>query len=349
VTALLEARGVSKTFGGGLFDRTSTRALDDFSLTFDADRPSITAVVGESGSGKTTLARLLLGLTAPTRGEVLYQGRDLRTLSRGDRRAFRRDVQVIFQDPYEVYNPFYRVDHVLTTPVWRFGLAASRAAARTLIEDALRAVGLRPEETLGRFPHQLSGGQRQRVMVARALLMKPRLILADEPVSMVDASLRATILAALAGMNAERGISIVYITHDLATAYQISDNILVLYRGTVAEVGDVELVVKGPRHPYTQLLVSSIPQASAERTWIGGTAPAPGAIQDGDGGGCAFAARCPSVAARCREASPPLFRTEPHRAVSCYLHGTAPAMSSESMGSVFAEPAVLRRAGAPEN
>ena len=268
MTTLLEARRVSKIFGGGLFDRTSTLALDDFSLAFDTDRPSITAVVGESGSGKTTLGRLLLGLTAPTRGQVLYQGRDLRAMPRADWRAFRRDVQVIFQDPYEVYNPFYRVDHVLTTPVSKFHLAASRAGARTLIEDVLRAVGLRPEETLGRFPHQLSGGQRQRVMVARALLMKPRLILADEPVSMVDASLRATILASLRRMNAELGISIVYITHDLATAYQISDNIVVLYRGSVAEAGAVELVVKQPRHPYTQLLLSSIPLASTERAWM---------------------------------------------------------------------------------
>src|SRR5262245_3327469 len=268
MTTLLEARRVTKIFGGGLFDRTSTLALEDFSLAIDDDRPSITAVVGESGSGKTTLGRLLLGLTVPTRGEVLYKGRHLQMMSRAEWRAFRRDVQVIFQDPYEVYNPFYRVDHVLTTPVAKFNLAGSRSEARALIEDVLRAVGLRPEETLGRFPHQLSGGQRQRVMVARALLLKPRLILADEPVSMVDASLRATILGSLRTINAERGISIVYITHDLATAYQISDRIIVLYRGAVAEAGDVEVVVKRPRHPYTQLLLSSIPLASAERTWL---------------------------------------------------------------------------------
>src|SRR5215470_9379528 len=283
MSALLEARGLTKIFGGGLFERTSTLALADFSLAIDGDRPSITAVVGESGSGKTTLSRLLLGLTAPTRGSVLYEGRDLRALSREEWRAFRRDIQVIVQDPYEVYNPFYRVDHVLTTPVAKFGLASSRAAARALIEDVLRAVGLRPEETLGRFPHQLSGGQRQRVMVARALLLKPRVILADEPVSMVDASLRATILGSLRRMNAELGISIVYITHDLATAYQISDNIVVLYRGSVAEAGDVELVVQLPRHPYTQLLLSSIPQPSVARTWMTETAMASAAVHDGTG------------------------------------------------------------------
>src|SRR5207247_7966172 len=205
---------------------------------------------------------------------------------------FRRDVQVIFQDPYEVYNPFYRVDHVLTTPVAKFGLASSRAAARALIEDVLRAVGLRPEETLGRFPHQLSGGQRQRVMVARSLLLRPRLILADEPVSMVDASLRATILGALHTMHLEHGISIIYITHDLATAYQISDNIVVLYRGAVVEAGAVELVVKQPSHPYTQLLMASIPLASAERTWTTENGPVTVGLQGGGGAGREFADRC---------------------------------------------------------
>ena len=325
MTSLLEARDVTKVFGGGVFDRVSTLALENFSLAVDAERPRITAVVGESGSGKTTLARLLLGLTAPTRGHVLYRGRDLRTMSRAEWRAFRRDVQVIFQDPYEVYNPFYRVDHVLTTPVAKFNLAGSRAEARALVEDVLRAVGLRPEETLGRFPHQLSGGQRQRVMVARALLLKPRLILADEPVSMVDASLRATILASLHTMNRKLGISVVYITHDLATAYQISDRIIVLYRGAVAEAGDVELVVKRPQHPYTQLLLSSIPLASAERSWLTEETRAPAASQDGDGAGCRFAGRCPFVMSRCREAPPPLFQTDPDRVVACYLHADAPA------------------------
>ena len=345
MTTLLEARRVTKVFGGGLFDRGPTLALDDFSLAIDGDRPSITAVVGESGGGKTTLSRLLLGLTAPTGGEVHYEGRDLQAMSRAEWRAFRRDVQVIFQDPYEVYNPFYRVDHVLTTPVAKFGLASSRAAARALIEDVLRAVGLRPEETLGRFPHQLSGGQRQRVMVARALLLKPRVILADEPVSMVDASLRATILASLRRMNAELGISIVYITHDLATAYQISDNIVVLYRGSVAEAGDVELVVKQPRHPYTQLLLSSIPKASAARTWMADTAMASAAVHDATGAGCKFAARCPSVASRCREAAPPLFQTDRHRAVSCYLHQDAPRLAPEAMVRAFAEPVAGKHSG----
>src|SRR5215831_5728238 len=292
MAALIEAVDISKQFDAGL-GRKSTLALAPLSLAIHAERPALTAIVGESGSGKTTLARLLLGLTDPSTGEVRYRGADLRKLAHNERSAFRRDIQAIFQDPYGVYNPFYRVDHVLWTPVRHFRLAASRAEARELIAEALRAVGLRPEEILGRFPHQLSGGQRQRVMVARALLLKPKLIVADEPVSMVDASLRATILGSLRKLTDEHGISILYITHDLATAYQVSDSILVLYRAHVAEAGAVEQVVTAPQHPYTQLLIAAIPRAHATRDWL---------AQDGEANlgdrartskGCCFADRCP--------------------------------------------------------
>src|SRR6202048_694696 len=267
MVSLIEAVDVSKRFAGGL-GRESTLALAGLSLAIHAEKPSIIAVVGESGSGKTTLARLLLGLTEPSGGTIRYRGSDLRRLTRDERRAFRRDVQAVFQDPYGVYNPFYRVDHVLTTPLRRFRLAASRAEARERIGEALRAVGLQPQEILGRFTHQLSAGQRQRVMGARALLLKPKLIVADEPVSMVDASLRATILGSLRKLTDERGISILYINHDLATAYQVSDSVLVLYRAHIAEAGAVERVIAAPQHPYTQLLISAIPRAHVVRDWL---------------------------------------------------------------------------------
>ena len=243
-------------------------------------------MVGESGSGKTTLARLFLGLVEPSEGAVFYKGKDLRTLTSAEQREFRRDVQVIFQDPFEAYNPFYRIDHVLETPVVNFGLAASKAEARGLIERTLQAVGLRPEETLGRYPHQLSGGQRQRVMVARALLIRPRVIIADEPVSMVDASLRATILGSLRKLHDEFGISLIYVTHDLTTAYQISQNVIVLYRGLVAEAGDVEEVVGQPKHPYTQLL-DRLDPASRSRSPMAGRSPA------GRGKRCRLGSRLP--------------------------------------------------------
>ena len=346
MTPVLEARQVTKTFGGGLLDRRYTVALRHFSLALAEGRPSITAIVGESGSGKTTLARLLLGLLTPTEGQVAYRGRDLTAMSRADWRIFRREVQAVFQDPYEVYNPFYRVDHVLTVPVAKFRLATSRAGARALIENALRAVGLRPDETLGRFPHQLSGGQRQRVMVARALLLRPRVILADEPVSMVDASLRATILGALRQMTLDLQIPVIYITHDLATAYQIAENIVVLYRGAVVEAGDVELVVKDPRHPYTRLLVGSIPLPGTERTWTAASAPAPASARPEAGApGCLFEDRCPSAMPACRASAPPLYRTETHRVAACFLYQDAPALPPHEMATVFVESSVAPRPG----
>ena len=326
MSVLLRAEHATKTYG-------LLTALRDVSLAIDEKRPSITAVVGESGSGKTTLARILLGLEVPSTGRVLYRGEDLRTVGGAARMTFRRDVQAIFQDPYEVYNPFYRVDHVLTTPVRKFGLAGNATEARALIETALRAVGLRPEEILGRFPHQLSGGQRQRIMVARALLLRPKLIVADEPVSMVDASLRATILGSLRALHEELGINIVYITHDLATAYQISHNILVMYRAGVAEAGAVEGIVTRPEHPYTRLLISSIPRVSTERNWASEAEPAiTGAAAVG---GCTFLGRCPVAMAECARAVPPLFRTTVDRAVACYCYKTAPELAAADLGTVL--------------
>ena len=339
---LIEARRVSKVFGGGLLNKSRTVALQDFSFSIAASPPTVTAVVGESGSGKTTLARLLLGLVAPTSGEVRYRGKPLGQLNATERRGMLRDIQVIFQDPYEVYNPFYKVDHVLETPINEFHLAKSREATRSLIDDALRAVGLRPDETLGRYPHQLSGGQRQRVMIARALLIKPSIIVADEPVSMVDASLRATILDSLRALNREFGISLVYITHDLTTAYQISDNIVVLYRGNVAEAGEVERVVKQPQHPYTQLLVGSVPQPDPNKHW--GEQTQVEARADERNGhdlltACKFADRCPHVMAICRESVPPIYRTQPARGAACFLYrDQGEALSQDQLDEVLRPP-----------
>ncbi len=327
MTPLLEAKHVTKRYG-------AMAALSDLSMTIDTTRPAITAVVGESGSGKTTLARIILGLVPPSEGEVLYNGQPMARLSGPQRRQFRRDVQAVFQDPYEVYNPFYRVDHVLTTPVRNFNLASSRAEARAMIENALRAVGLRPEEILGRYPHQLSGGQRQRIMVARAVLMKPKLIVADEPVSMVDASLRATILTSLRKLTDEMGISIIYITHDLATAYQVSDNILVMYRACVAEAGAVERVVKHPQHPYTQLLISSIPQVSTTRDWLDDEGDQKTAATPSPHG-CRFVERCPVAMPKCGTTLPPLYRTEPTRAAACFQHEAAPQIPNGALNEVL--------------
>jgi len=338
VSALLEVRNLSKVYGGGLF-RTKpadvTVALDSVTYSIPDDRPTITAVAGESGSGKSTLAMVMMGFVPPTSGNVLYRGHDLATMSRAERRQFRREVQPIFQDPYEAFNPFYRVDHVLTTPLARFGLAHSAAEGRRLIEEALERVGLRPNETLGRFPHQLSGGQRQRIGVARALLCRPKVIIADEPVSMVDASLRATILGSLQILNRDFGISIIYITHDLTTAYQISENIIVLYRGSVVEAGAVEAVVHRPKHPYTRLLISSIPLPNRTRQWGRDGAGELETAARPAGDGCPFAPRCPNVMEVCWQRRPPLFVPEDHCAAACFLYEGSGVLSSADVAQVF--------------
>lgn len=334
---LLELRDVTKVFGGGFFSKNRTTALEDLSFSLAADQPSITAIVGESGSGKTTLARLLLGIISPTRGHISYKGRDVASMSRAEGKEFRREVQPIFQDPFEVFNPFYRVDHVLKVPISKFKLARSGEEEQSIIRDAFEIVGLRPEETLGRYPHQLSGGQRQRIMVARALLLEPRVILADEPVSMVDASLRATILASIHKMNRELGISIVYITHDLTTAYQISDSILVLYSGSVVEAGGVDHVIKDPKHPYTQLLVASIPHPNPELRWGEDRVPSVHTT-NGAAHGCKFADRCDAVMDTCWDNFPPHYQIDRHRVAACYLYRDFPVMTGSDVSQVFVAP-----------
>lgn len=228
---LLEFINVTKTYSRGLLSKTSTTALSNMSLKLDDEKPTIMTVAGESGSGKTTLAMLLLGFILPSSGQIRYKGQDIGTLKGSDRVTFRREVQAVFQDPFAVFNPFYTVDHLLSVPISLFKLAKSKKAAREIMGDALTAVGLRPEDVLGRYPHQISGGQRQRINVARALVLKPKLLVADEPVSMVDASLRASILETLRGLQKNYGVSIIYITHDLTTAFHIAKSIIVLYSG----------------------------------------------------------------------------------------------------------------------
>jgi peptide/nickel transport system ATP-binding protein len=335
MATLLEFRGVTKTYTKGLLSQSATVALDDVSLTIDDQAPTILTVAGESGSGKTTLAMLLLGFIEPSKGEILYKGKNITKLTGEERVAFRKEVQAVFQDPFAVFNPFYTVDHLLSVPIEKFQLAKSKKEARAKMDEALSAVGLRPEDVLGRFPHQLSGGQRQRINVARALLLKPRLLVADEPVSMVDASLRATILETLRKLNRDYGISILYITHDLTTAYHVANSIIVLYRGSVMEAGDVDAVIKNPKHPYTRLLIDSIPWPDINRRWGEDQLPAKEGDYGGTGNGCKFASRCPFVMDKCRQTPPPLFQLEPYRAASCYLYEESPVIAREKLSELL--------------
>jgi len=342
----LVAEHVDVTFSAGFGGRIKTHALRDLSLVVGGATSAITAVVGESGSGKTTLMRLLLGFQTATTGKVLFDGKPIDGFSRAALKDYRRQVQAVFQDPFDVFNPFYRIEHPLVAPLVTFGLARTRAQALDQVAEAMAAVGLRPAETIGKYPHQLSGGQRQRVMIARALSLRPAILLADEPVSMVDASLRSTILESLWRMNRENGIALVYVTHDLATAYQVADVVLVLYGGMVMEVGSAEQVIHAPRHPYTRALLDAVPSPDPDVDWNLGDGRALGEMQGLPEQGCPFAPRCAQAMPGCRTALPALYRTEVDRAVACFLdEGPETTTAAEVQQSVGMVP--VQVAGAP--
>ena len=257
---LLRFENVRKDYG-------AVTALQPLSFKLQGDTPQIISIVGQSGSGKSTMGSIMLGFNPPSEGRVLYEGQDIQRMNAGQSLEFRKNVQAVFQDPYACFNPFYRVNHTLKFPFKQFGLAQSDAHTQKAMEEACAAVGLDPDLVLTRYPHQLSGGQRQRLIVARALMLSPKLLIADEPVSMVDASLRATILSNIYDLKDKYGISILYITHDLATAYHVSDFVMVLYKGQVVEAGPPREVIGDPQHPYTQLLIDSIPWPDLDRSW----------------------------------------------------------------------------------
>ena len=331
---LLEFKNVTKVYSRGLLSKSSTTALADVSLQLDAERPTIMTVAGESGSGKTTMAMLLLGFIQPTSGQILYKGQDISKLRGNDAMQFRREVQAVFQDPFAVFNPFYTVDHLLTVPINRFKLAKSKQEERDIMYQALSSVGLRPEDVLGKYPHQVSGGQRQRINVARALVLQPKLLVADEPVSMVDASLRASILETLRGLQRDHGVSIIYITHDLTTAYHIARSIMVLYRGGIMEAGSVDTIIKNPQHPYTRLLIDSIPWPDLNRRWGNSEIKAREMDLHERSAGCKFASRCPFAFEACKN-PPPLFRMSEQQVTSCFLQQGNPQVSGEQLSDLM--------------
>jgi ABC-type oligopeptide transport system ATPase subunit len=260
MSALLALEGVCKTFSrGGLFSSRRVDAVKSVSFSIAADRPEIFTIIGESGSGKSTLARMILGIQTPTAGRLVFDGTDLASI-RGTsaRHAFMARVQPIFQNPFEAFNPLKQLDRYLFMTARRFGGAATEQEVETAADKALRQVGLSLTEVRGRFPHELSGGQLQRVAIARALLSRPKLIVADEPVSMVDASLRMSIVNLFKALRDQLGISIIYITHDLATAYYISDRLIIMQKGAVVEDGDARTVLANPLHPYSRQLRDAV-------------------------------------------------------------------------------------------
>ncbi|GAA0526535.1 ABC transporter ATP-binding protein [Paractinoplanes ferrugineus] len=251
---LLSVRGLTKDFQvGTVFSRRRVRAVND--VSFDLPAGLITALVGESGSGKSTIARCLARLEAPTAGQVLLNGKDvLRTERRGASRAYRRTVQMVFQDPFGSLNPVHRIEHFLTRALVLHG----RSAAPEALRELLTSVGL-TEDMLHSYPHELSGGQRQRVAIARALAVEPKLILADEPTSMLDVSVRVGVLNLMRRLRTDRDIAMLYITHDLGSARYLADTTMVMFAGEIVEGGDALAVMDAPAHPYTRLLLSAVP------------------------------------------------------------------------------------------
>ncbi len=333
MTPLLEVRNATKIYGGSLLSGgPATVALQDYNLTIEDSPATITTIAGESGSGKSTLANLVLGFTGLTSGSIVFRGRNVREMNGDERMQYRREVQAVFQDPYAVYNPFYRVKHVFDMIIRNFKLARNARDGRQMIEDALNVVGLRGEEILEKYPHQLSGGQRQRIMMARAYMLRPRLIVADEPVSMVDASLRAMILDIMLRLRDEEGISFLYITHDLSTAYQIGDSIYLLYQGSIAESGETTRVIENPKHPYVQLLLDSIPVPDPNIKWGSNDT----AMVDDEemrvsvDSGCRFYPRCSQRFDRCLEMIPPPYSVgEKRHQAACFLYEGKEQMAFE--------------------
>ena len=257
---LLAVENVTRSYAlGGLFGRGHFNAVEDVSFSIPDGRPEIFTIVGESGSGKSTLATMILNLTVPTSGKIRLRGIDVtHARDRRGRLAFMAAVQPIFQNPFEAFSPLKRVDGYLLKTARSFAGARSETEAQAAADQALRNVGLTFAEIERRFPHELSGGQIQRVAIARALIPKPALLVADEPVSMVDASLRMSIVNHFKTLRDDLGVSIIYITHDLATAYYISDHIIVMQTGRVVEGGDARYVLDAPQHPYTKRLKASV-------------------------------------------------------------------------------------------
>ena len=257
---LLELDHVTKVYPvGGLFSRQTIKAVNDVSFSLNNDKPEIFAIVGESGSGKSTMAKMMLGNEVPDQGRLVFDGIDIVTIrSRRQREEFMAKVQPVFQNPFEAFNPLTRVDAYLFATAHRFAKADTQEQKERVTDEALQRVGLSMAEIKGRFSHELSGGQLQRVAVARALIPSPKLIVADEPVSMVDASLRMSIVNLFRSLRDELKVSIIYITHDLATAYYISDRVIIMQKGVIIESGDARTVLDNPQHPYSIALKNAV-------------------------------------------------------------------------------------------
>jgi oligopeptide transport system ATP-binding protein len=317
---ILEVRNLVKHFevGGGLFGGPPglVKAVDG--VSFAIRRGETLGLVGESGCGKTTTGRCILQLERPTSGQVIFEGVDLTTLGQVELRAVRRRVQVIFQDPYSSLNPRMTVGQIIAEPLGVHGIVPERRAREARVKSLLERCGLLPAMAL-RYPHELSGGQRQRVGIARALAMEPSLIVCDEPVSALDVSIQAQIINLLEELQADFGLTYLFVAHDLSVVRHISDRVAVMYLGKIVEITDRKSLYDNPLHPYTQALLSAVPipdpavEAGRERTVLGGEVPSP----LNPPAGCVFHPRCPIAIDDCSRGVPELREIHPEHRVAC--------------------------------
>jgi oligopeptide/dipeptide ABC transporter ATP-binding protein len=320
---ILEVRNLKKYFQAGRpgwFSRRENfiHAVDGVNLQLR--RGEVIALVGESGCGKSTLALTLMLLEEATEGSIFFEGKDITHAAPKERKAIRQRIQMVFQDPYESLNPTQTIEEIVTEPLIVHGLSLEANQRRQRVVQALEDAGLKPAgDYLHRFPHQLSGGQRQRVVIAGALVLEPHILLADEPVSMLDVSIRAEIINLLADLRRARGISVIFITHDLGTVGYFADRIAVMYLGRIVEIGAMREVLQDPRHPYTQALLSVIPvpnpRLRRKRLILQGETPNPVNLP----GGCRFHPRCPLAIEACRHTDPALTPISASHQAACIL------------------------------
>jgi peptide/nickel transport system ATP-binding protein len=320
---LLRVEHLTRLFKiGSALSRRTLHAVDD--VNFTIGEREIVALAGESGSGKSTIARVLARIYRPTAGEVFFEGKPLSSMrSRAERLRYSSLVPMVFQDPFASINPVFRVGHGVLRSLKLHRPELSEAQRREEAARVFEVVGLNPD-MLERFPYELSGGQRQRVGFAQALSMKPKLILADEPVSMLDVSIRIGLLNLMAKLRDEEGVSILYITHDIASARYVADRLIVLYAGQIAESGPIEDVLTHPRHPYTQLLLSAVPDPRAPLSVAAETdrGEPPRVIDPTPG--CRFRWRCPLAIDTCAQVTPELAELRPTHSAACHVAQNSP-------------------------